>query len=164
MMSRLLIAAALCGSLVAGLARADSEITLREGGTLVAKSYRIDGDAIVVYRAAGEIRLQRSRVTNIRDLGATPAAARERRPAAPAIVPPDAAASPMPAAPSHSIVTTEDAAARDREVARASILAHRALLFAENRGEGAKEIERRKAAIAELETERASLRKRLEAH
>lgn len=164
MMRRVLIAAAFFGTLFAGVARGDSEITLREGGTLVAKSYRIDGDAIVVYRAAGEIRLQRSRVTNIRELGVAPVAARQQRTTAPAITPPDAAASPMPAPPPHSIVTAEDAAARDREVARASILAYRALLFAENRGDGTAEIQRRKATIAELEAERASLRKRVEAH
>jgi len=49
-----------------------------------------------------------------------------------------------------------------RELVRATILAHRALLFAENRGEASPDIARRKAAIQELDDERASLRKLLD--
>ena len=160
-MRRNAMACGLLIALAAGSARADFEIALREGGTLVAKSYEFVGDALVVHQPAGEVRILRSRVTNIRDLGEAPQAP-PAKPPAPAAVAPDAAASPMPPPPPHSILTAEDAAERDRVVVRASILARRALLFAENRGEASPDLERRKMAVQKLDAERASLKKLLD--
>ncbi len=50
------------------------------------------------------------------------------------------------------------------ELTRVIILAHRDPLFAENRGEVKADIERRKADIATLEAERASVRKVVDGH
>ena len=50
------------------------------------------------------------------------------------------------------------------ELTRIIILAHRDPLFAEHRGEVKADIERRKADIATLEAERASVRKVVDGH
>jgi hypothetical protein len=66
--------------------------------------------------------------------------------------------------PYSPILTPSDARVRERELTRAIILAHRDLLFAENRGEAKADIELRRGHIAELEAERSSVRKVIEGH
>lgn len=154
--------AALLPWLCAVGAQADFAISLREGTTVIAKSYRIDGDKVVAYTVSGEVQLDGSRVVNIRDRGpdgpippAQPAAGARR---AEALDPSHVTA------PTSPFLTFDEAQARDRDLARALIIAHRDLLFAENRGEGKEELDKRREEIKKLETERGSVRKVLGLH
>lgn len=155
-MRRLLFAAAAVWFVFpAVFARSDFEISLREGGTVLAQSYRIEGDKLVAYKPSGEVQIDRARVVNIRDRGANPVI-RPARAAAPAEASPKEAGATVATAatPSQAAV---DPAARERELSRAVIIGYRDLMFARNRGENKEEIEKRKAEIKKLETERASL-------
>lgn len=156
-----LLCATVLFSLVASAARADFEISLREGGTVLAQSYRIEGDKIVAHKPSGDLEIDRARVVNIRDRGADGPAAAAKPPAvdAPARLAPATRALVLP--PSSSTVTPQDASAREGEITRAIILANRDLLFAQNRGEGKQDLDRRRAEIKKLEAERASVRKLL---
>jgi hypothetical protein len=149
--------AALLPALAVTVARADFAISLREGTTVIAKSYRIDGDKIVAYTVSGEVQLESSRVVNIRNRGPDGPAA----PTAPAAAVRRAgtAERSRAAVPTSPFLTFDEAQARDRDLARALIIAHRDLLFAENRGEGKEELDKRRAEIKKLETERGSVRK-----
>jgi hypothetical protein len=153
---RAILWAALLLPLAARGASADFSISLREGTTVIAKSYRIDGDKVVAYTVSGEVRIESSRVMNIRDRGtAGPTEAAE----------PAAGPTPRPAAtprlgvdPQSPFLTVDEARTRDRELARALILAHRDLLFAENRGESQAELDRRRTEIEKLDSERSRVR------
>lgn len=158
---RPILCAALLLSLSVTAARADFAISLREGTTVIAKSYRIDGDKVVAYTVSGEVRLEISRVVNIRDRGADGPTA---KPAASAQSL-DRAEPPRATAPTTSpFLTFDEARARDRALARALIIANRDLLFAENRGEGKEELDKRRAEIKKLEIERGAVRKVLGPH
>jgi Tfp pilus assembly protein PilX len=144
--------------LAAPHARADFEITLRDGKTLFARSWWIEKDKIIATRGAGTIELDRGRVVNIRDLGADKAA---RRPAPPPSSPRTAVRGEAPGVVS---VEVEAMQARERELTRALILAHRDLLFAENRGDSPDALAKRKADVDKLEAERGALHAKLAAH
>lgn len=146
--------AALLLPLAAPAARADFAISLREGTTVVAKSYRVEGDQVIAYTVSGEVRIDGSRVVNIRDRGT----AGPPVPAAPEAAAPASEKTPSLAPPTSPFLTVSEARARDRELVRALILANRDLLFAENRGESPRELERRRAEIKKLETERRRVR------
>jgi hypothetical protein len=140
------------------VARADFAISLREGTTVIAKSYRIDGDKVVAYTVSGEVQLESSRVVNIRDRGADgPNAAAKPTPLAKSL---HGAETPRATTPTTSaFLTFDEARARDRELALALIIANRDLLFAENRGEGKEELDKRRAEIKKLEIERGAVGK-----
>jgi hypothetical protein len=149
-----------CGALAwlaAAPAHADFEILLREGGTMIVRSYRIENDKLIAYKPSGTIEILFSRVVNVRDLAADGVSA-------PAKPRPAEAPRPEPLAPGQSVVTQADASARESELTRSIIVAHRDLLFAENRGESKDAIAKRKNEIARLEAERASARKVLRGH
>ena len=140
-----------------GVARADFEVLLREGGTMIVQSYEVSGDKLVAYRGAGKVEFALSRVMNVRDRAIDQAAEAEARRPAPAHEPPHWAP-PAPRA-AVSIVTSADARAREAELSRAIALAYRDLHFAEYRHDAKDTIEKRKAEIAKLEAERSSLKK-----
>jgi hypothetical protein len=143
-------------------ARADFAISLREGTTVIAKSYHIEGDKVVAYTVSGEVRIESSRVMNIRDRGSgePPGAAEPASAAAPR-----AATTPPPDVESQSpFLTVDEARARDRELVRSLILANRDLLFARNRGESPAELDRRRMEIKKLESERSRVRAVLDPH
>ncbi len=144
---------ALC---VATVARADFEVLLREGGTMVVESYEISGDKLVAYRGSGKVEIALSRVMNVRDRAIDQAAEAEAKRPAPAHEPPHWA----PPAPRSavSIVTSEDAKAREAELSRAIALGYRDLHFAEYRHDPKDAIEKRKAEISKLEAERSALK------
>jgi hypothetical protein len=145
--------------LVAAPAFADYELSLREGGTMTVQSYRIERDKLIAYKPSGNVEILFSRVVNVRDLGVTDVPAAPAKPAHAEAPPPSSAV-----APGSPILTQADATARESELTRAIIIAHRDLLFAENRGEAKSAIEKRKSEIARLEAERASVRKVLGGH
>jgi len=151
-----------CGVLAcmgAVTARADFEILLREGGTMIVRSYRIDNDKLIAYKPSGTVEILFSRVVNVRALGADDVAA---APAKPATVAAPQTAPPL--APRSPVLTQADASARESELTRDIIVAHRDLVFAENRGEAKAAIDKRKNEITRLEAERASVRKVLGGH
>ena len=144
------------------VARADFAISLREGTTVIAKSYRIDGDKVVAYTVSGEVQLESARVVNIRDRGADgPNATTKPTASAKSL---HGAETPRATAPTSPFLTFDEARARDRELARALIIANRDLLFAENRGEGKKELDKRRSEIKKLEIERGAVGKVLGPH
>ncbi|MBI2964194.1 MAG: hypothetical protein HYY35_10605 [Deltaproteobacteria bacterium] len=151
-MKRSLLAAAVAWLIVSTpAAHADFEISLREGQTVIAKSYRFEGDKLIAYQPAGEVQIDRARIVNIRDRGADPPPHPARAPRAV-----DAPAR-APQTVSADAKAATDPEARERQLSRAIILAYRDLMFAQNRGESKEEIEKRKAEIKKLEAERASL-------
>jgi hypothetical protein len=137
-------------------ARADFEVLLREGGTMIVDSYEVSGDKLVAYRGSGKVEFALSRVMNVRDRAIDQAAEAEARKPAPSREPPHW----MPPAPrsAGSIVTAEDARAREAELSRAIALAYRDLHFAEYRNDPKDALEKRKAEITNLEAERSSLK------
>jgi hypothetical protein len=143
----------------AATAHADFEILLREGGTMIVRSYRIENDKLIAYKPSGTVEILFSRVVNVRALGADDLAPARAKPA-----PVEAAAPSAPPAPRSPVLTQADASARESELTRAIIIAHRDLLFAENRGEAKAAIDKRKTEITRLEAERASVRKVLNGH
>jgi hypothetical protein len=143
----------------AATARADFEILLREGGTMIVRSYRIENDKLIAYKPSGTVEILFSRVVNVRALGADDLA-----PAPAKSAPVEAAAPPAPPAPRSPVLTQADATARESELTRAIIVAHRDLVFADNRGEAKAAIDKRKNEITRLEAERASVRKVLNGH
>ena len=149
-----IVTCGLLGLLAAVPAHADFEISLREGGTMIVKSYQIDGDKLVAYRASGTVEIAFSRVVNVRDLRFDAAAA-------PRSTAPQASAPSLPAstASSPAMLSQDDAGKRDDELTRAIILARRDLSAAQYRGDAKDAIGRRKAQIARLEAERAAVHK-----
>jgi glycine/D-amino acid oxidase-like deaminating enzyme len=161
----LALSVALFSSIGAPPGHADFEILLREGETVIAYSYHVEGDKLIAHQPAGSIEINFARVVNVRDRGndrpVDPAASRrEPKPAGAVEVAPTISAAP----PYSPILTPSDARVRERELTRAIIVAYRDLLFAENRGETAADVERRRAHIAELEAERSSARKVIDGH
>jgi hypothetical protein len=140
-----------------GAARADFEVLLRDGGTMIVQSYQISDDKLVAYRSSGKVEIALSRVMNVRDLAIDQDAEAEAHEPAPSREPPHWTP-PAPRA-AVSIVTPEDARARDAELSRAIALGYRELHFAEYRHDAKDAIEKRKAEIAKLEAERNSLKK-----
>ena len=126
---------------------------------MIVRSYRIENDKLIAYKPSGTVEILFSRVVNVRDLGADDLAPAPAKPA-----PVEAAASPAPPAPRSPVLTQADASARESEFTRAIIVAHRDLLFAENRSEVKTAIDKRKNEITRLEAERASVRKVLNGH
>jgi hypothetical protein len=156
-----------CGVLAcigAATARADFEILLREGGTMIVRSYRIENDKLIAYKPSGTVEILFSRVVNVRALGADDLAPAPAKSASAKPAPVEAAAPSAPPAPRSPILTQADASARESELTRAIIIAHRDLVFAENRGETKTAIDKRKNEITRLEAERASVRKVLNGH
>ena len=143
----------------AATAQADFEILLREGGTMIVRSYRIENNKLIAYKPSGTVEILFSRVVNVRALGADDLAPAPAKPA-----PVEAAAPPDPPAPRSPVLTQADARARESELTRAIIVAHRDLVFADNRGEAKAAIDKRKNEITRLEAERASVRKVLNGH
>ena len=162
-------------ALFAGLAasppaRADFRIVLRDGGVMVAESYQVRGEKLLVYRSTGMVEIDRARVESIRedaseDQAASPLRA---RPEAPADSPRQASVGHGPAAAAgaapSAAVSPEDTSAGERQLTRQIILANRDLLFAENRGEDKAAIEKRKKEITRLEGERKELHKQTTSH
>jgi hypothetical protein len=140
-----LAAFVLAASLGAGAARADFQIMLREGATIVVESYRVEGGKLIGYRPSGTVEVAFSRVVNVKDLGSAQQPEAAHAPQAPR---------EMPAA------AHDPASDRQRELDRAIIIAYRDLATAQYRGDSKESIERRKAEIARLEAQRSGSRER----
>lgn len=140
-------------------AEADVDIQLREGGSVVARSYEVRDDKILIYRDTGELELDRSDVVAIHerrvdagDDGAAASAAPVAASSAPAAA---NAAAPEPVS---NAATADDPSALERSLTRSLILANRDLFFAQNRREDAEAIEKRKDEIKKLERQRDEAR------
>lgn len=160
-----LLAVALC-ALSTVAADAYVEIELDTGGVVLADSYVEKEGKLILYRPAGELEVELKAVKAIREKAGElpsgepssppPEPAEPAQPAPPAAPKEESAEVPVPTpAPGVDLVKLE------AEVTRKLILANRDLLFAQNRGDEKKSIEKRRDEIKRLQKQREDLRKRL---
>jgi hypothetical protein len=170
---RILVVLAASGASV-GTVRADFVIELSTGGTIVAESYVEDGAKLRVHRFSGELQVDRAQVKAIRERRGQPEEAGELPPppaaAETGVAPVSTAAAPAAADPGAPPVPPEVSplpedraklAALEGQLTRDLILANRDLLFARNRGEYERELERRRKEIQAIEKRRREVRARL---
>ena len=134
------------------------EIELRDGGKVLADSYRVEGEKLLVFRGEIALELDRGAVKAIQDRNSDPAPVDS--PAAVASAP---ATAPEPSArPSiENAAVPKDPTALENNLTRKLILSNRDLLFAENRGEDDESIRKRKEEIKKLQKDRETVRERL---
>lgn len=135
------------------------EIELQDGGRVLADSYRVEGEKVLVYRGEIALELEKSAVKAIQDRGGDRTPALSSPPAAGEV----SAATPQPVGLSNLRAgpTPRDLTALENELTRKLILSNRDLLFAQNRGEDEEAIRKRKDEIQRLQKDREELRKRL---
>lgn len=152
----LLALAALC-LFLPSRAIAYFEIELRDGGKVLADSYRVEGEKLLVFRGEIALELDRGAVKAIHDRNTDRAPVESRATSAS-----EPAADPGPAArPSvEAAVVPKDSTALENNLTRKLILSNRDLLFAENRGDDEQSIRKRKEEIQKLQKDRETLRER----
>ncbi|MGH7899597.1 MAG: hypothetical protein ACREQQ_16710 [Candidatus Binatia bacterium] len=147
-------------------ALADFDIVLRDGGKMIADSYQVDGEKLIVYSSNGMLEIERGRIQSVRERasGDRSAAARSDEASGDGAAPRSPIAADTRTAPepisAAAPVSLADTSARERELSRQIIIANRDLLFAHNRGDDAESIQKRKREIARLENERKELGKK----
>jgi len=148
-----LFLAALC--LAPAMAHAYFEIDLASGGTILAESYVEEGDQLHVYRPAGELRVDRAKVREIREREGSLVSTQPK--AKPAEEKPAVAAAPAEALPTDQ----EDLTKAELKLTREIILGHRNLLFARNGGAEEADLKERKKQLDAMEERRQDMRKQL---
>ncbi|MEA2624302.1 MAG: hypothetical protein QOD06_347 [Candidatus Binatota bacterium] len=173
-MKRLIVFAVFAMLAAPPFAAAYFELDLANGGKMFADTYRQQGTELLLFRGSGTVRVNRADVTAIREhegrLGeatsgksVAPPPAKES-PAAAAKVPAAEAPTTEPqaaSAPTTNATTPGDLRERETALTRDLILGYRDRLFAQNRGDDPKSIEKLEKKLDGLKQQRDGVRKEL---